>query len=144
MARDFVGAALTATRFPPTPTGDWQWMLDACRGEMWGAGALRMVSTIRASLRYWAKHEPKMVTRHRELADALADGDRRFPHDPRRHLAVEIGPEPVEVDPVDQALFDLRAARGNHQATAVAIADALRSGVPEETVRQMVLEVRSG
>jgi hypothetical protein len=129
MARDFVGAALTATRFPPTPTGDWQWMLDACRGEMWGAGALRMVSTIRASLRYWAK---------------LADGDRRFPHDPRRHLAVEIGPEPVEVDPVDQALFDLRAARGNHQATAVAIADALRSGVPEETVRQMVLEVRSG
>jgi hypothetical protein len=144
MAHDFVEAARTGKRFPPTPTDDWQWMVAACRGEMWGEGALRMTSTIRASLRWWHEHEPAIAKRFQELADALAEGDRRFPNDPRRHLAIEIGPEPVEVDPVDQALFNIRAAAGDPLAMASAIAGALQVGVPAEIVRATVLEMRHG
>jgi hypothetical protein len=131
--------------FSHDTTGDWQWMLAACRGEMWGEGALRMVSIVRASLRYWNEHDPATAERFQDLADALAEGDRRFPCDPRRHLAVEIGPERVEdIDPEGMALLDLRGAVDDPVAMASAIAAALQAGVPAETVRATVLEVRHG
>jgi hypothetical protein len=132
------------SRFTSDAAGDWAWMLAVCRGEMWGEGALRQVSIVRATLRYWAEREPEMLHRHRELADALAEGDRRFPHDPRRHLAVEIGPEPVEVDPQDSAVSELWLSAADPVARASAIARALQVGVPAETVRATVLELRHG
>jgi hypothetical protein len=92
---------------------------------------------------HWAKHNPELVAKHREVADALAEGDRRYPGDPRRHLDITIGPKPVEVNAVPEtaALAELRAAAGDPLGMATAIAEALRLGVPAETVRATVREV---
>jgi hypothetical protein len=125
-------------------SGDWAWLLACCRGDHWGEGALLAVSTARASLAHWAEHNnTELVAKHSEVADALAEGDRRFPGDPRRHMDVTIGPEPVviDADPEATALLNLRAAAGEPVAMVTAIAEALRVGVPAESVRATVREV---
>jgi hypothetical protein len=71
----------------------------------------------------------------------LAEGDRRHPLDPRRHIDLDTWSLDIESDPEATALAVLRTAAGDPTARAAAIAAALRQGVPDDVVRRVVREV---
>jgi hypothetical protein len=83
-----------------TAVDDRTWMLRAARGEIDTRGALDMVCAMR-----W---DTSLAERDPELAEALAEGDVRFPDDPRRWPEGGKPPwEPVfESDPETNEAFD--------------------------------------
>jgi hypothetical protein len=115
--------------------------LPALRGEVWSEGALLHVATMRWVLQERAANGLEAPA---EVVEALAEGDRRHVLDGRRRLNLDTWTVDVESDPLADALFELRAAAGDPVAMAAAIAEALQVGVPAETVRRTVSEMRHG
>jgi hypothetical protein len=115
--------------------------LPALRGDVWTVGALMHVATMRWVL---AERAANGLSSPPEVVEALAEGDRRHPLDPRRHINLDTWSLDVGSDPEATALAVLRGAAGDPVATCAAIAAALRLGVPSEVVRATVQEVRHG
>jgi len=115
--------------------------LPALRGEIWSQGALLHVASVRWVVRERAANGLESPP---EVVEALAEGDRRHVLDGRRRLNLDTWTVDVDADPITMALTELRLAAGDPVAMASAIAEALQVGVPAETVRRTVSEMRHG
>ena len=112
--------------------------LPALRGEVWTVGALMHVATMRWVL---AERAANGLSSPLEVVEALAEGDRRHPLDPRRHINLDTWSLDIESDPEATALAVLRGAAGDPVAMLDAIRAALYAGVEPEAVQAAVREV---
>jgi hypothetical protein len=139
LASPTVGAWLRANPLPEREarrSEDIYW-LAALRGEVETEGAFLHITEMRWVLR---ERAAAGLDSPPEVVEALAEGDRRTLHDPRRFLNLDMWSAEVEVDPEATALLDIAAA-STPMERASAIAAALGAGVAPEVVRSKVREV---
>jgi hypothetical protein len=115
--------------------------LPALRGEIWTEGALLHLASTR-----WVLSERAAQGRPSppEVVEALAEGDRRHPGDPRRYLNLNTWSTDADADPVTEALLRIRCAVDQPEEVVEAIAAAILDGVPPDTVRAVIQEVSRG